>query len=127
MKRRITTLLAATALATGMLSGTAFAKGPAPVPGPPTHEHSLTTPGNGNVVQIGPPVCRVEQAERGARNFHLRVHSFGPGGDTPVAPVDPERAGLQIGFWPDPELPPLDFDNPPTFTDDSGRWCAPQD
>lgn len=118
MKRRITTLLAATALATGMMSGTAFAKGPAPVPGPPTHEHSLTTPGNSNVVKIGPPVCRVPQAERGARNFHLKVHSVMAG----AAPVT--TAGLEIGFYPNPDLPPLDFENPPTFADDSGRWCA---
>jgi hypothetical protein len=96
MKRRLTTLFAATALAMGAMSGTALAKGPAPVPGPPTHEHTLTTPGNGNVVQIGPPGCRVEQAERGARNFHIRVHSSGPFGDSPVAPVDSDRGGLQV-------------------------------
>ncbi len=99
MTRRITTLIAATALATGMMSGTAFAD-PAPVPGPPTHEHTLTTPGNRNVVKIGPTACRVEQADRGARNFHLRVHSFGPPPDhnDPVAPVDPDRENLEIGF-----------------------------
>jgi hypothetical protein len=111
MKRRITTLLAATALATGMMSGTAFAEPPS-VPGPPTHEHSLTTPGNGNVVKIGPPVCRVPQAERGARNFHLKVHSVMAG----AAPVT--KAGLQIGFYPNPDFPPVQAD---------GTWCAPQD
>lgn len=109
MKRRITTLIAATALATGMMSGTALA-GPAPVPGPPTHEHTLTTPGNGNVVNIGPPVCRVPQAERGARNFHLKVHSVMAG----AAPVT--QAGLQIGFSPNPDFPPVQED---------GTWCAP--
>ena len=98
MKRRITTLLAATALATGMMSGTALASGPADVPGPPSHEHSLVTPGNGIEVQIGPPVCRVPQSERGARNFHLKVHSSGPLGDDPVAPVDEERGNLDIRF-----------------------------
>jgi len=98
MKRRITTLVAATALAMGAMSGTAFAEGPH-VPGPPSHEHSLVTPGNGIEVQIGPPVCRVPQSERGARNFHLRVHSFGPPGVyDPVAPVDPERGNLDIRF-----------------------------
>ena len=124
MKRRITTLLAATALATGMMSGPAFAKGPAPVDGPPSHEHSLTTPGNGNVVQIGPPVCRVPQAERGARNFHLKVHSEREG----AAPVT--KAGLQIGFWPDSDLPPgtpVNDDGVPIGfppVDELGRWCA---
>ena len=118
MKRRLTTLLAATALAMGAMSGTAALASPADVDGPPSHEHSLTTPGNGQVVQIGPPVCRVPQADRGARNFHLKVHSVRAG----AAPVT--TAGLDIGFWPDPELPPLDFDNPPSFTDKSGRWCG---
>jgi hypothetical protein len=111
MKRRITTLLAATALAMGMLPGTALA-GPPAVPGPPTHEHTLTTPGNGKVVQIGPPVCRVPQAERGARNFHLKVHSVMAG----AAPVT--KAGLEIGFYPDPSRPPVQPD---------GTWCPPQD
>ena len=91
MKRRITTLLAATALAMGMMSGTAFAKGgPPPVFGPPAHEHTLTTPGNGNVVNIGPPACRIEQADRGARMFHQKVHSVMAG----AAPVT--KAGLEI-------------------------------
>ena len=89
MKRRITTLLAATALATGMMSGTAFA-GPPTVFGPPAHEHTLTTPGNGNVVNMGPPACRVPQAERGALMFHQKVHSAMAG----AAPVT--KAGLQI-------------------------------
>jgi hypothetical protein len=118
MKRRLTTLLAATTLATGMVSGTALAQGPAPVPGPPSHEHSLTTPGNGSVVQIGPPVCRVPQADRGARNFHIRVHSVMAG----AAPTT--TAGLEIGFWPTPDVPRIDPDGePPFFADDSGRWC----
>lgn len=110
MKRRLTTLVAAMELAMAAMSGTAFAQGPAPVLGPPTHEHSLTTPGNGQVVQIGPPVCRVPQAERGARNFHLKVHSVIVG----AAPVT--KAGLQIGFWPNPAVPPAN---------ESG-WCPPQ-
>ena len=110
MKRRITTLLTATALAMGAMFGTALAE-PPEVPGPPTHEHTLTTPGNGKVVQVGPPACRVPQAERGARNFHLNVHSE----FAEAAPVT--KAGLEIGFYPDPASPPVQPD---------GTWCPPE-
>jgi hypothetical protein len=73
------------------LAGPVFAE-PQPVPGPPTHEHALTTPGNENVVQIGPRYCSNSHAERGARNFHLKVHSTFAG----AAPVT--QAGLDIDF-----------------------------
>ncbi|TVR19953.1 MAG: hypothetical protein EA387_12490 [Nitriliruptor sp.] len=103
----------------GAMSGTAFAS-PPELPPPPTHEHSLITPGNGNMVKIGPPVCRVEQAARGASNFHKHVHRGVPWAE----------AGLDIGFYPDPDLPPgtpvNDEGQPigPPPVDELGRWCA---
>ncbi len=91
MKTRTTTLLAATLLTLSTTAGTAAAA-PPELPGPPTHEHTMLVPGSGALVQVGPPACRVPQAERGARNFHLNVHSEIAG----AAPTT--RAGLDIGF-----------------------------
>lgn len=35
----------------------------------------MVVPGSGALVQVGPSACGVPQAERGARNLHLNVHS----------------------------------------------------
>ncbi len=91
VQKRIITTLAAMLLALAMLTGPAAAD-PPPVPGPGTHEHMLVVPGNGATVDVGPPACRVPQAERGARNFHLKVHSTMAG----AAPTT--QAGLDVGF-----------------------------
>jgi hypothetical protein len=90
MKKQLAALAVASIGVLGV-SGHALAA-PAPVPGPPTHEHTLTTPGNGNEVQIGPRYCSNPYAERGARNFHLKVHSV----FASAAPVT--TAGLDVGF-----------------------------
>ena len=90
MRTRITTVLAAMLLA--LVTTAAAAVAQAELPGPPTHEHVMVVSGTGAIVRVGPPVCRVPQAERGARNFHLKVHSE-------MAEATPTtRAGLDIGF-----------------------------
>lgn len=91
MKDRIVTTLAAILLALAMLTGSAAAA-PPHIEGPPAHEHTLVVPGNGATIKIGPPFCRVPQAERGARNFHANVHS------TMAGAAATTQAGLDVGF-----------------------------
>lgn len=46
---------------------------------PPTHNHFLTTPGSGDVVQIGPRVCANPDVLHDAfHNFHANVHTGAP-------------------------------------------------
>ena len=53
----------------------------------------MVVSGSGAIVQVGPAICRVAQAERGVRNCHLKVHSE----MAEAAPAT--RAGLDIGLF----------------------------
>jgi hypothetical protein len=60
----------------GALAGTAPT---ANADGVPNHNHFLTTPGHGNVVQVGPHVCDNPDVLHGAfHNFHENVHTGAP-------------------------------------------------
>ena len=49
--------------------------------GVPNHDHFLTTPGQGNVVQVGPHVCDNPEVLHDAfHNFHENVHTGSPTG-----------------------------------------------
>jgi hypothetical protein len=62
----------------GVLAGAA---GTASATGVPSHDHFLTTPGSGNVVQIGPHVCEQPDVLHDAfHNFHENVHTGAPTG-----------------------------------------------
>jgi hypothetical protein len=58
--------------------------------GVPNHNHFLTTPGNGSVVQVGPHVCDNPEVLHGAfHEFHANVHTGAPTavGDLAVSAV----------------------------------------
>ena len=60
----------------GVLGGAAAT---AHADGVPNHDHFLTTPGNGNVVQVGPHVCANPEILHDAfHNFHVNVHRGAP-------------------------------------------------
>lgn len=47
--------------------------------GAPNHSHFLTTPGSGNVVQVGPRVCENPDVLHHAfHQFHANVHNGAP-------------------------------------------------
>jgi hypothetical protein len=80
-------LLASAAISIGVLAATAA---PAFAGGVPNHNHFLTTPGSGGVVQVGPPVCEnPEVLHRAFHNFHDNVHTGAPAavGDLAVSRV----------------------------------------
>jgi hypothetical protein len=60
----------------GTLVGTATT---AQAGGVPNHNHFLTTPGNGSVVQVGPHVCDNPEVLHDAfHKFHSNVHTGSP-------------------------------------------------
>jgi hypothetical protein len=65
--------------------------GPAPAQGaPPPHDHFITVPGTGVVIQVGPHRCELgEKAQNAFLNFHSNVHTGVPAtiGGLTVTPV----------------------------------------
>ncbi|MGH2817390.1 MAG: hypothetical protein ACRDJS_02875 [Actinomycetota bacterium] len=64
--------------------------GSAPAQAPPPHDHFITVPGTGEVVQVGPHRCELgEKVQRAFLNFHFNVHTGTPAtiGGLVVTPV----------------------------------------
>jgi hypothetical protein len=79
--RRFVVLLALLVSLLGTLAGQASAQMP--------HDHFLTVPGTGTMVQVAPPRCALGETVQGAfLNFHLNVHTGTPAttGELTIAP-----------------------------------------
>jgi hypothetical protein len=69
--RRIVVVLSLLVSLLGTLAGQASAQVP--------HDHLLTVPGTGSMVQVAPPRCALEETVQGAfLNFHFNVHMGNP-------------------------------------------------
>lgn len=83
--RRILFALSVLLVALVMMAG--------PAPGqqaPPPHDHFVTVPGTGQVIQVGPHRCELGERVQGAfLNFHFNVHVGEPAtvGGLVVTPV----------------------------------------
>ena len=66
--RRILTLLFAAPLLLGVMAGPAVAQ-------VPPHDHILTVPGTGELIQVAPPRCDLGETVQAAfLEFHVNVH-----------------------------------------------------
>jgi uncharacterized membrane protein len=66
--RRIVVVLSLLVSLLGTLAGQASAQ-------VPPHDHLLTVPGTGSMVQVAPPRCALGETVQGAfLNFHFNVH-----------------------------------------------------
>ena len=84
--RRILFGLSVLVIALAMMAGPAAAQ-QAP---PPPHNHFVTVPGTGEVIQVGPHRCELGETVQGAfLNFHFNVHAGEPAtvGGLIVTPV----------------------------------------
>jgi hypothetical protein len=73
-----------------LMIGLAASPSGAQVTPPPPHDHFLTVPGTGSVVQVGPPRCTLgETLQRAFLNFHDNVHTGTPAttGQVAIAPT----------------------------------------
>ena len=71
---RILIVLSVLLLAFAVMAGTAPSQEP-----PPPHDHFVTVPGTGEVVQVGPHRCELGEKVQGAfLNFHFNVHTGTP-------------------------------------------------
>jgi hypothetical protein len=83
--RRIYLTLWVLLLVLAVMAGSAPAQAP-----PPPHDHFITVPGTGEVVQVGPHRCEQGEKVQGAfLNFHFNVHTGTPAtvGGLVVTPV----------------------------------------
>jgi len=78
MKRRLLSAVTLALVAVGFSAAPALAHTP-----PPEHNHVLTVPGNGQVVQVGPHVCGSPQLHGAFHDFHTNVHISAQGGPSP--------------------------------------------
>ena len=83
--RRILFALSVLVIALAMMAGPAAAQ-----QAPPPHNHFVTVPGTGQVIQVGPHRCELGETVQGAfLNFHFNVHAGSPAtvGGLVVTPV----------------------------------------
>jgi hypothetical protein len=83
--RRILMALSVLLLVLAGVAGSAPAQAP-----PPPHDHFITVPGTGEVVQVGPHRCELgEKVQDAFLNFHFNVHTGTPAtiGGLVVTPV----------------------------------------
>jgi hypothetical protein len=83
--RRIIMALSVLLLVLAIMAGSAPAQEP-----PPPHNHFVTVPGTGEVIQVGPHRCELGETVQDAfLNFHFNVHVGTPAtvGGLVVTPV----------------------------------------
>lgn len=79
MKRRAFGAAIAACIAVGLSASPAYGHAP-----PPEHNHFLTVPGSGTVVQVGPHVCGSPVLHDAFHNFHDNVHVGTPTDSGPL-------------------------------------------
>jgi hypothetical protein len=71
-------ILVVTVMALGVLG---LSSGPAAADHVPPHNHFLTVPGTGAIVQVAPDRCAMgEQLQTAFHRFHVNVHAGAPTG-----------------------------------------------
>jgi hypothetical protein len=83
--RRILMALSVLLLVLAVMAGPGTAQAP-----PPPHDHFVTVPGTGEVIQVGPHRCELgEKVQDAFLNFHFNVHTGTPAtiGGLIVTPV----------------------------------------
>jgi hypothetical protein len=83
--RRIFLALSVLMLVVAPMAGSAPGQAP-----PPPHDHFVTVPGTGEMVQVGPHRCELGETVQGAfLDFHFNVHTGTPAtvGGLVVTPV----------------------------------------
>lgn len=80
MRARILTGVVVVVMAIGLMGAPAHGH-----QSPADHDHFLTVPGNGSVVQVGPRVCELPHLHWAFHKFHTNVHVGQP--PTAISPV----------------------------------------